>query len=182
MTAVDPPLITCSWPACDLWPVLTDQRGGSDRWEWLFDTNETAALIRWTSWGEKRKLFQCSIQKLNAQINTHMYCNGTHSGDSCMWAAHTCKRRGRGVTEKQRVDCVNKLCGSYRIPVILNAHAFPQCLTQHTVSMPEQRVCKMGNEWGRKPCWIQNIQPIQIHSKPLRTIASVNAPDWANVC
>lgn len=95
------------------------------------------------------------------------------------------RRRGSSITHaytrKQRVDCVNKLCGSYCIPIILDAHVFPQSLTQHTVSMPEWRVCKTGNEWGRKPCWIQYMQPIQIHSKPFRTIASVNTPDGTSV-
>lgn len=83
---------------------------------------------------------------------------------------------------KQRVDCVNKLCGSYCIPTILDAHAFPHSLSQHKVSMPEQRVCKTGNEWGRKLCWIQHMQPIQAHTKPFMNIASFNTPDGPMQC
>lgn len=57
--------------------------------------------------------------------------------------------------------------------MVMHSHAF----WVSTVSMPGWRVCKMGNEWDRKLYWIQYMQPIQIPSKPLKTIASVNTPD-----
>ena len=92
------------------------------------------------------------VQKLNTQINTHT-CAPAHSGDSCMWAADTC--RGGGMTHAQthwnreRTVWTNS-AGATVSPIILDAHAFPHSLSQHTVSMPEWResVKRVMNEAG----------------------------------
>lgn len=120
--------------------------------------------------------------KTQIHINLHMHTV------SCIWAADTwtIKVEVEAWRTHTYKETESRLCEQTLRELPYPYYTWCSCVPTQFESAhgfrAKVRVCKTGNEWGRKLCWIQYMQPTQIHSKLFRTIASINTPDGANVC